>query len=198
MKQILVAALAGLSLVVCPTLAAAQNISVSQSTDPALPFTLIFPEPMQASGSAAQGMRINHPDAPLQCEMNVVPVVNTEWTAQTALGMLDDNELSNAWSAALPGFSVTDKGTTAYQDATALFYEGESLGSELGIPLTLVHTETVAGGLGYVLDCFYATAEAARARPIVDFIIANFATSAEAECCRVELPAPEAEAAPAQ
>ena len=77
-----------------------------------------------------------------------------------------------------------------------MIYEGTSTDSPMGIPLTIVHTETVSDGLGYALDCLFDTTQAEQARPIVDFIIANFSTSAEAECC-VPTP-PEAEAVPAQ
>jgi hypothetical protein len=53
----------------------------------------------------------------------------------------------------------------------------------MGIPLTIVHTEAVDAGRGYTLDCLFATEIAAQARPIVDFIIANFSTRSDAECC---------------
>ena len=84
------------------------------------------------------------------------------------------------------------------QDATALIYDGSSPESTMGVPLTVVHTETVSDGRGYVLDCLYATAEAERARPIVDFIIANFATRSDADCCIGAEVAPEEETSPAQ
>ena len=91
--------------------------------------------------------------------------------------------MASAWAETLPGFAVTGKGLAAYQDTTALLYEGDSTGSPIDLPLTLVHTETVSNGRGYVLECLYATAEAERARPVVDFIIANFSTRADADCC---------------
>ena len=60
-------------------------------------------------------------------------------------------------------------------------YEGASAGTADSGPLTLVHTETVDGGNGYTLDCFYPTEVAAEARPIVDSIIANFSTKQDAQ-----------------
>ena len=183
MKHAAVAALAVLGFVLSPALASAQSVTVNRSILPALPYTLIFPEPMIARGGGADPLIINHPEAPLQCTMQVVPAEDPNWTADAALGALDDGEVSASWTAIMPGFALGAKGTTPYQDATALIYEGSSPESNMGVPLTVVHTETVSGERGYVLDCFYATAEAVQARPIVDFIIANFATRADADCC---------------
>lgn len=183
MKQTAVTAFAVLGLVLTPTLAAAQNVSVARSVLPTLPYTLIFPEPMTASGGGGDPVTVNHPDAPLQCDMNVVPVEDTAWTAESALAALDEAEVAASWAEIMPGFALASKGTTAYQDATALVYDGSSPESAMGMPLTLVHTETVSGGRGYVLDCLFATEQAEQVRPIVDFIVANFATRSDADCC---------------
>ena len=185
MKHAAVAGLAVLGLVVAPTLAAAQSISVTRSILPDLPYTLIFPEPMVAADGSIEplSITINHPDAPLQCEMSVVAVEDTAWTAEAALDALNDDEVATAWAGLMPGFALGAKGTVQYQDATALTYDGTSPESSMGMPLSLVHTESVANGRGYTLDCYFATAEAERARPIVDFIIANFSTRSDADCC---------------
>jgi hypothetical protein len=200
MKHATVATIAVLGLVITPTLAAAQNVSVTRSILPTEPYTLIFPEPMVAADSDVDPVTvtINHPQAPLQCDMRIVPVEDTSWTADGALTSIDDADVVAAWTDIMPGFAVESKGTTSYQDASALIYVGSSPESSMGVPLTLVHTETVAGDRGYTLDCYYATAEAANARPIVDFIIENFSTRSDAECC-VGLEAVPAEpVAPAQ
>jgi len=185
MKQAAMAGLAVLGLVLCPSLAAAQSISITRSILPDSPYTLIFPEPMVMAGSSVDpvSVTINHPDAPLQCDMTVVPVEDTSWSAEAALDAFDEAEAAASWAGIMPGFALNDKATVPYQDATAFLYVGSSPDSTLGLPLTVVHTETVANGRGYVLDCLYATAEAARARPIVDFIIANFSTRSDADCC---------------
>ena len=198
MKQILVATLATLGLVFAPSLAAAQSVNVTRSILPTMPYTVIYPDIMVASGGGADPLTINHPEAPLQCDLTVVPVEDTGWTAAAALTALDDNEVAAAWSGIMPGFTLGAKGTTPYQDATALIYDGTSPASSMGVPLTVVHTETVSNGRGYVLDCLYATAGAEQARPIVDFIIANFATRSDADCCIGAEVAPDQETAPAQ
>ncbi len=73
-----------------------------------------------------------------------------------------------------------------------VIYEGTSESSPMNVPVTLVHTETVASGRGYALDCIYATSVAEQIRPLVDFIVANFATRSDAECCIGATAEPEA------
>ena len=186
MKVFLVAA----ALALVPTFAVAQEITITRSEDTARPFTLIHPAIMEASGGGEAPVTINHPQAPLQCELAIVPVEDTSWTAEIALGALDDEAIAQAWAETLPGFGVSDRGTTQYQDGTALIYEGTSIGSDIGASLTLVHAETVSAGLGYALDCLYTADQAQNARPIVDFIIANFSTRLDAEPIPVDTEAP--------
>lgn len=193
-----VAALTVVSMGVFPAISMAQSVNISRSILADQPYTLIYPEAMIASGGAAESVTINHPNAPLQCDLSVVPVEDTSWTAQSALGALDRDAITAGWIETLPGFTLGAAGTTEFQDATALIYEGTSTDSPMGMPLTLVHTETVSEGRGYVLDCLYATEVAEQARPIVDFILANFATRSDAECCIGAAVEPDAEAASGQ
>lgn len=175
--------LAVLSMVLAPSAAFAQNINITRSVLPDQPYTLSYPDTMEASGGVDKPLTINHTNAPLQCNMSFVPVDDSGWTPEGALASLVDADLEAGWSETFPGFVMGAKGTTAYQSEAALIYEGTSTDSPMGIPLTIVHTETVANGLGYTLDCLFDTTMAEQARPIVDFIIANFSTEADAECC---------------
>lgn len=179
----LILSLATACVALSPALAHAQDIGVARSDTPDLPYTIFFPQPMATAGGAGEPLLINHPAAPLQCSLEVVPVEEPGWTPQGALDMLDEAQIATAWEETLPGFGISNTQVVQYRDAQALLYEGGSLGSNLGMPLTLVHTESVAEGRGYVLDCLYATAEAEQARPFVDFIIANFSTRQDTECC---------------
>ena len=184
-----------------PVTAYAQSVSLTRSILPDQPYTVIYPEVMTASGGGPDPLTINHPDAPLQCDIEVVPAVtDTGWTPDGALAAFDEQAVTASWSATFPGFAISTKGTTAYQSGPALIYDGQSTDSPMGVPLTIVHTETVDSGRGYVLDCLFATDVAERARPIVDFIIANFSTKADAECCigAVAAPDPNALTPPAQ
>lgn len=179
-----------------PATAFAQSVSLTRSILPDQPYTLIYPEAMTASGGGADPLTINHPDAPLQCDLEIVPVEDTGWTADGALSALNDTEVAAGWTQTFPGFTVATKGTTAYQSGPALIYDGQSTNSPMGVPLTIVHTETVDSGRGYSLDCLFATSVAAQARPIVDFIIANFSTKADAECCIGAVAEPTTDPAP--
>ncbi len=199
MKQFKASAvLAGMVLALSPVMAAAQSVKVTRSVLTDLPYTLIYPSEMVASGGMDAPLTINHTSAPLQCDLTVVAVDDTDWTAEAALSELNDGDIAASWSGPLPGFSIASKGLAAYQDATALTYEGTSTSSATGMPLTLVHTEAVSAGRGYVLDCIFDAAQAAEARPIVDFIIANFSTKADADCCIGATVAPESEEPAAQ
>lgn len=181
---------------IVPVAASAQSMNVTRSIFADQPYTLIYPEAMVAVGGAGEPLTINHPNAPLQCDLSVVAVEDTSWTPEGALSSLDREALAQAWSETFPGFIMGKAGTTDYQEDTALIYEGSSTGSPMGMPITLVHTETVKNARGYSLDCIYATEVAQQVRPAVDFIIANFATRSDAECCIGATP--EAEATPAQ
>lgn len=172
---------AGLVAGLAAATAQAQDISISRSSNPDVPFTLIYPSTMVASGDAQDMLTLNHPNAPLQCQLSIVPVEDTSWTAEDALATLDVTDVASGWAETFPGFSIGETGTRPYQDATALFYNASSLGSPMGVPLDIVHTETVANARGYVLDCLYDSSVEQQARPIVDFILSNFATSSDVE-----------------
>jgi hypothetical protein len=189
-----IAALMG--AVAVPATAIAQSVNLTRSIFADQPYTIIYPEGMGVSGGAGEPLTINHPDIPLQCDLSVVPVEDTSWTAESALSGLDKDEVVAAWSETFPGFTLGATGTTPYQDATALIYEGSSESSPMNMPITLVHTETVTSGRGYSLDCIYSTAGAEQIRPAVDFIIANFSTRSDADCC-IGVTA-DTEASPAQ
>ena len=183
--QVALCLAAALFLGLLPAASFAQDvdINVTHSILPDQPYTLIYPAVMQPSGGGDQPLVINHPKAPLQCGMTIVPTEQTTWSADEALADLDDDAATQSWAETFPGFTLGDKGTTPYQNVTALTYQGTSTNSPQGVPITLVHTEAVDNGNGYVLDCFFATEVARQARPVVDFIIANFSTDVDAECC---------------
>ena len=153
----------------------------SGSPLPEQPYTLIYPTVMVPGGEAGGPVVINHPDLPLQCVLAVIPVDDTTWTADGALAALDAATVAEGWNETLPGFVLGASQLTNYQSGVALQYEGASAGTDETAPVTLVHTETVAAGNGYTLDCFYPSDAVAQARPIVDSIIANFSTLQDAQ-----------------
>ena len=194
------AAMITLGMGLAPAVVFAQSVSISRSILPDLPYTVIYPEDMTVTGGTDTPLVLNHPNAPLRCDISIVPVEDTTWTAEAALGALNPDDVTAAWSESLPGFSLVTSGLVDFQDAKALSYEGTSNDSSMSMPLTLVHAETVSNGRGYAMDCVYATDATAGARPIVDFIIANFATRADADCCigATVDPEPELESTSAQ
>lgn len=170
-----------LSLSLVPVTAFAQEVGISGSPLPDQPYTLIYPQVMVTGGEVGGPLTINHPEMPLQCVLAVIPVEDTTWTAEDALSTLDPAAVAAGWTDTLPGFTLGTSLVTNYQSNAALQYEGASAASGDSGPVTLVHTETVDGGNGYTLDCFYPTEVAAEARPIVDSIIANFSTRQDAK-----------------
>jgi hypothetical protein len=173
-----------LALAMClvPMAAQAQEAGISGSPLPNQPYTLIYPPVMvTANGEIGGPVTINHPEMPLQCILAVIPVEDTEWTADGALASLDAASIAEGWSDTLPGFTLGASLVANYQSGPALQYEGSSAASEDAPATSLVHTETVASGNGYTLDCLYPTEVAAEARPVVDAIIANFSTQQDAQ-----------------
>lgn len=165
-----------------PAAALAQEAGITGSPLPDQPYTLIYPPAMTVAGGEIGGpVTINHPEVPLQCTLAVVAVEESTWTAETALASLDTAAVVTGWSQTLPEFALGATGVTNIQSGPALQYEGTSPGSDESGPVTLVHTETVANGNGYTLDCFYPTEAAATSRPLVNYIISNFSTAQDAE-----------------
>lgn len=192
-----ISCLAALSISLLPAAAYAQSVNVTRSILQDQPYTIIYPDFMIPSGGASEPLSLTHPSVPLQCDITIVPVEDTTWSADSALANLDDGEVAASWAKTFPGFTLNSKSTTPYQSGAALLYDGQSTDSPMGIPLTIVHTETVDSGRGYTLDCLFATEVTQQARPIVDFIIANFSTRSDAECCVGAEAAPVATETPA-
>lgn len=175
--------LAALTLALAMTPAAAQSINVSRSILADRPYTVIYPEvlSLMPGGNADEVLLLNHPDVPLQCSLAIVDVEEEQWSAEAAVAALDDAALEALWSADFPGFTLRAKGVTQYQSGPALIYEGASESSPFGLPLEVVHTETVVGNLGYVLECLFAAELAEELRPLVDFVVANFSTRSDGQ-----------------
>lgn len=194
-KRIL-AIVVSVSTAALPATSFAQNLNITRSILPDQPYTLIYPEVMVASGPPGGPITINHPNAPLQCDLTIVPAEDPNWSAETAVSSIDRDAVTAAWAETFPGFALGETGTKTYQDATALYYEGTSESSSMDVPVTLVHSETVRENRGYALDCIYATSVAEQVRPAVEFMIANFSTRSDADCCVGATP--ETEQAPPQ
>lgn len=150
-----------------------------------LPYTAIYPSVLRSidDGSPATILTLQHPEAPLQCDAFAVEGAEAGWTAEQALSKLDVRGIEATWIPDFPGFRIVAQGVTQFASGPALLYEGESDDSPLGIPLRIVHAETVDAGRTYAIECLMEKSIAAEARPLVDFFIANFSTRSDGECC---------------
>jgi hypothetical protein len=179
-KAVIVLALAGLG---SPALS--QQIMSDRGITADLPYTIFYPDILQPvdDGSDLTVLTLQHPEAPLRCDIFAVPDEREGWTAEGALGNLDVAGIEATWEPDFPGFSIVGQQLTDFASGPALLYEGESEESPLGMPLSIVHAESVEAGHVYAVECLIAQAIAAEARPLVDFIIANFSTRSDGQCC---------------
>ena len=97
--------------------------------------------------------------------------------------VFDVNGIVSTWSPDFPGFKVTGQSVTQFQSGPALMFEAESDNSPLGVPLKIVHAEAIDSGRFYALECLVERGAADEARPMIDFIIANFSTRSDGTCC---------------
>lgn len=150
-----------------------------------LPYTAIYPSVLRSidDGSPATILTLQHPEAPLQCDVFAVEGGEGGWTAEGALAKLDIRGIEATWLPDFPGFRIVAQSVTQFASGRGLLYEGESDDSPLGIPLHIVHAETVDAGRTYAIECLMEKSIATDARPLVDFVIANFSTRSDGECC---------------
>ena len=164
---------------------AQDQIIIDRGLTEELPYTAAYPDVLRTvdDGSTATILTLQHPDAPLQCDVFVVPGASDGWSAQGALDSLDIAGIEATWIPDFPGFKVTGQSLAQFASGPALFYEGQSEGSPLGIPLDIVHAEAVDAGRTYAIECLIGKDIAADARPMIDFLIANFSTRSDGQCC---------------
>ena len=161
------------------------QMSVVQGQTPERPFTVIYPNVLQVfdDGSDVTVLTLRHPDAIMQCDALVQDGAPTDWNADAALGGLDTAGIVSTWTPDFPGFKVTGQSVTRFQSGPALLYEGESENSPFGVPAKIVYAEAVDGGRNYAIQCIVELGEAADARPMVDFIVANFSNRSDGTSC---------------
>lgn len=162
----------------------AVEMTVLKGTDER-PFTLIYPSVLETvdDESDVTVATLRHPDAAMQCDAFVQPGAGTDWNAEQALETLDTNAIVATWTPDFPGFTLTNKTLTRFQSGPALLFEGTSESSPFDVPLHIVHAEAADGGRYYAIECLVDRSAADEARPMIDFIIANFSTRADANCC---------------
>ncbi len=180
--------LSGVLLAAACSLVAAQEqatVTIDRGLTEDRPYTLIYPDVLSSidDGSPVTIATLRHPDAPLQCDAMIADGAPAGWVAETAVEALDVAGTEQTWVTDFPGFVITNKALANFQSGPALLYEGESTDSPLDLPLHIVHAEAVDSGRTYVLECLVEKSVAEGARPLIDFLIANFSTRSDGECC---------------
>ncbi len=162
----------------------AVEMVVLQGT-PERPFTLIYPSVLQPidDESDVTVATLRHPDAAMQCDAFVQDGAADGWSAEGALQTLDTQAIVNTWTPDFPGFTLSGQSVTSFQSGPALMFEGTSDNSPFGVPVHIVHAEAADGGRFYVVECLVDASAANEARPMIEFIIANFSTRADGTCC---------------
>ena len=178
---------AALSAAVAPVLAQEQAVQmiIDRGLTDDLPYTAIYPDVLRSvdDGSPETILTLQHPGAALQCDFFAVPDTRTAWQAEEALSSLDVASIEATWAPQFPGFRITGQSVTRFASGPALLYQGESDNSPLGVPATVVHAEVVDAGRTYAVECLLESAIVGEARPMIDFIIANFSTRSDGQCC---------------
>lgn len=179
--------IAALAMAAVPPAFAQEQVEmvIDHGTTPERPYTLVYPEILQAvdDGSDVTVQTLRHPDAVMQCDAMIQDGAGTDWTAESALENLDVNGIVSTWAPDFPGFKVTGQTVTAFASGPALMFEAESDNSPLGVPLKIIHAEATDSGRFYALECLVERDAANDARPMIDFLIANFSTRSDGGCC---------------
>lgn len=179
---------AAIALALCGlvTPALAQNqMLIDRGLTEDLPYTAIYPNVLQSvdDGNSETILTLQHPDAFVRCDVFAVPGAPDGWTAEDALENLDISGIEATWAPDFPGFKVTAQSVARFASGPALLYEGAADNSPMGVPVSVVHAEAVDGGRTYAIECLLDRAVATEARPMIDFIVANFSTRSDGQCC---------------
>lgn len=151
-----------------------------------LPYSIYYPNVLQSIDDGnSQTIITLQPssDKFFQCDVFAVQSGADNWTAEEAASSLDAASIETAWTPDFPGFKLTKQGVAAFSSGPALRYEGQSDNSPMSVPINVIHAEAVDGGRTYAIECLYDRSTDADVRPLVDFIIANFSTRSDGECC---------------
>lgn len=181
------AAMIAALVMACGPAAAQQQVQVvvDRGLTEDLPYTAIYPDVLRTAddGNPATILTLRHPDALFQCDVFAIPSTAEAWTAEGALSALDVASIEADWTPSFPGFQLSGQSVARFSSGPALLYEGSAPSSPFGVPVSLVHAETVDGGLLYIVECLLAQDIVEVARPMANFIIANFSTNSEGQCC---------------
>ncbi len=171
-----------------PSLAQDQQVQIMRDTGLTddLPYSIYYPNVLQSidDGNAQTILTLQPSSAKFfQCDVFAVQGGADNWTAEEAARSLDVAGIESSWAPDFPGFRLTGQSVGAFSSGPALRYEGQSDNSPMSVPINVIHAEAVDGGRTYAIECLYDRSTDADARPLIDFIIANFSTRSDGECC---------------
>ena len=162
----------------------AQQVKITRGLT--TPYTLVFPDTVEnapGGGSDVQAT-LQYPNESFQCELRVASGGASGWTAQDAVSKFDRGAVERTERATFPDFALERHGLTKFRSGPALFYVGRMTSrASGGEALRLVHTEAVDGGRRYSIDCYIGQDIFDDALYLTRFIMANFSTRADGQCC---------------
>lgn len=156
------------------------NVEVTRGLD--TPFTLIYPDSMEAitptDGAIAS---IQHREATLQCDIFRAEQPDAGWNADEVAAAFDVAPQEEFWGETFPGFTIETVDTVQFQSGTAVRYVGQSTDSPWGGPAWIEVAEATDDGFAYSFECISDAALDTDA--LVAFMMQNFSTNSEGECC---------------
>lgn len=171
-----------------PSIALAQQevtVNIDRGVLAERPYTVAYPQSFQKveDGNEESVLTLQHAEAPIQCDVLVADGAAEGWSADSALSGFDRAAVESTWRSDFADFTITAQQLTGFQSGPALYYEGEARQSPMGFPVKVMHAEAADGGRTYIFECIMDLALAEETRPVVQFMIANFSTRSDAECC---------------
>jgi hypothetical protein len=161
------------------------DVTVARGISEQRPFTAAYPvafSPVEDDNEVTV-LSISHSGAPIRCDIMMAAGQPREWSAEAAFSGFDALGIEASWAADFPGFRVVEHTIVNFLSGPALYYRGEAERSPLGFPVAVVHAEATDAGRTYVYECIMSREIAPEAMSTIDFLLANFSTRSDAECC---------------
>ncbi len=159
------------------------SVSVTRGLLKDQPYTIIHPDVLTATpGTGDILLTLDYPGATLQCVATLKPDM-AAITADEALANFDKAAVEADWRKNFENFTLTDQSVGKLRNVPALRYTGDTGKTGQGIEFRVVHAEAVDGGRRYAMECLVGVDIAEEAQPLIEFLIANFWTRSDGECC---------------
>ncbi len=159
------------------------SVSVTRGLMKDQPYTIIYPDVLKATtGTGDDLLTLDYPGAPLQCVATLKPGI-AAMTADEALANFDKAAVEADWRKYFANFTVTAQSVGKLRNVPALRYTGDTGKTDKGNQSLVIRAEAVDEGRRYAMECLVGVDVAAEAQPLIEFLIANFSTRSDGECC---------------